>query len=356
MTAPRRSPWRPWTLRLGLTLGSLVAALVAAELALRAVYDEAEVNGNYWGRGAFVAFPGAGYRHAPGFRGRAVRPGVFDVAVEIDETGLRQVDLERQLARPRRLLLLGDSFPFGLGVAAEEALPARLAERLEAAGVGVVNGAQTGYDVAQSAAWGRHLIDRFESDPVRLTPFLSNDVLDGWSGGGPRVDVVDGYRLSHRRRPRGAFFDALRTRSYVWMRVACTLGNRWRQQEWRRYFRTTWERDPAAAPAPALEAMLALRDLCAKRGIGFAAVLIPYRKGPTPFDEPVRETLRREGVPLFDFSGRLSVEEHYLAGDGHWNAAGHAEAARILAPWLDPLPSVRDAGASFAARDTEDGR
>jgi lysophospholipase L1-like esterase len=338
---------RVWALRLVLCLGSVLVALGAAELLLRVLYTEIEVNGNYWGRGAFVAFPGAGYRHAPGFRGRAVRPGVFDVAIDIDREGLRQADLGAQLARPHRLLVLGDSFPFGLGVEADESLPARLAVLLEPDGVGVVNGAQTGYDVAQSVAWGTHLVERYHPDAVLLTLFLSNDVLDGWSGGGPRVAVVDGYRLAGRRWPRGALFDALRTHSYLWMRLAGTVGDRWRQGERRKRFREAYARDPEAALAPTLDPLLALRDLCTERGVGFATVLIPYSKGPTAFDQPVRDALHRERVPLFDLTGVLSVDQHYLRGDGHWNAAGHAAAARWLAPKLRPLPTVP--GRSLAA-------
>lgn len=111
------SRFRKWIFA-GLLAGlATFLGLLAAEAVLHVLLWEEEANDNYWGAGAFVADPQAGYRHEPGFRGRGFRRGAFDVPVATSELGLRQRDVEEQRGFPVRLLVLGDSFPFGLGVA-----------------------------------------------------------------------------------------------------------------------------------------------------------------------------------------------------------------------------------------------
>ena len=322
-------------------LSSLAASLLLAEGALRLAYDEEVANGNYWGRGAFGAFAEAGYRHAPGFRGRAVRPGVFDVEVAIDELGLRQLDRERQLGYPRTLLVLGDSFPFGLGVEAEESFPARLAELLNPRGVGVVNGAQTGYDVGQAAAWGNRLIEELRPHAVLLTVFLANDVEDGWFRDAAPVEVVDGYRVAERRFGRGTPLDLLRTRSYLWKFVDGRFVQEIRRRRRRGAFTRAWKADPDAVLARTTEPLFELASRCAERRVGFAVATVPRHKGATPFDERFVESLEARGVQPIDLAGSFTGDEHYFRGDGHWNAAGHAVAARRLAAELpEALPSL----------------
>lgn len=329
-SAPDRAAGRRPGAAVLVFLGSIVLALLLAEAVLRWAYDEVEVNGNYWGRGAFVADPAAGYRHAPGFRGRAVRPGVFDVEVALDDLGLRQADRERQLAYPRTLLVLGDSFPFGLGVEADESFPTLLAAELNPLGIGVVNGGQTGYDVAQSAAWGRTLIDRLGPDAVLLTVFLANDVSGAWFADRERVDVVDGYRLSRSRWGPGTALDRLRTRSYLWKfaggRLATPIEGRRRRGELREANR----RAPEAVLATTVEPLRALAAYCRERRIPFNVAMIPPRKGSTRYDEPFRQALASAGIRLIDLTGSFTRAEHYFPGDGHWNAVGHAAAARRL--------------------------
>lgn len=318
------------------TAVSIALAAATGEVALRAAFSEEEVDGNYWGRGAFAAFPGAGYRHAPGFRGRAVRRGVFASPVAINAEGLRQTDLAAQLDHPRRLLVLGDSFPFGLGVREEEALPARLARRLNRHGVGVVNGAQTGYHVAQELAWGRHLLARIPVDEVLLTVFLNNDIAGDWFRDHERVEVRWGYRLSAGRWPRATGFDFVRTHSYLWMRGDAFVDRR-RERRRTQDFRRAFEARPDAVLAASVDPLLALRDACASRGIALSVAMIPPRSGGTRFDDAFRAELARHAVPLIDLTGSLT-DAHYFVGDGHWNAAGHELAAGHLAAALDQRP------------------
>jgi lysophospholipase L1-like esterase len=315
--------------RAALVIGSLLFALAVGEVALRASWTEERTSGGYWGHGAFVSFPAAGYRHAPGFRGRALRSGVFVCPVEIDDLGLRQPDREAQSRFARRLLVLGDSFPFGLGVRERESFPALLGKELNAANIGVINGGQTGYCLTQSVAWGRWLIPQIQPRAVLITVFLENDVQGEFFSQWRQVDVVDGYRLQSARWPRGGLADFLRTRSRVGLLVG-GIANRMRQRRMEPVFDRAVREDQAALVDAAAAPIVDLDGRCRGDGITLGVVMIPPRNGPTPFDDGFRSRLEAAGIPILDLT-RERRPEHYFVGDGHWNAAGHAAAAASLA-------------------------
>ncbi len=318
-----------------LALTALGAACLLAEVALRALMTEAEVNGNYWGMGAFEAFGPTGYRHAPGFRGHAVRPGVFDIPVAIGEHGLRQGDLAAQAAYPERLLVLGDSFAFGLGVAEEAAFPRLLAGSLNPAGVGVINGAQTGFATRQEVAFGLWLAEIYTPRTVLLCLYLDNDVDGDFYADHERVEVRHGYRFSTERWLRGGAFDLLRGRSYLWKLADGRLNqlrSRWRRREFLHLARA----ETGRVLQPTLAALDDLGRHCAERGIRLAVVLIPPLKGRTLFDQPVAAHLEGRGVPVLDLTGAFGQAD-YFDGDGHWNEGGHARAAELLAAFLARL-------------------
>ena len=319
-----------------LAVTSLLLTAIAFEAVLRLVLREEEVNGNYWGVGAFEAFPGAGYRHAEGFEGFAYRRGVFDVPVRIAEHGLRQPDLAGQLGYPERILVLGDSFAFGLGVGEAEALPRRLAERFNPRRVGVINGAQTGYSAIQEAEFGAWLSERVRPTLILQFLFLANDVLDDYQRSHERVEVHYGYRLPRDRRLRGPFFDYLRTHSYSWMFVDGRIG-RQRTGEARRSLRRRAREQPGGFVGPTIDAVLMLHRHCARQGIRFGVALVPYRGEATVYADPVTSALTRCGVPLLDLApGGFEPGDH-LVGDSHWSPDGHRRAAALVAPFLDEL-------------------
>jgi hypothetical protein len=69
-----------------------------------------------------------GYRNRPGMRGR-----FFGASVAINRLGLRERDLPAVPAPgERRILVMGDSFPFGIGVEEEQAIPRQLESILQA--------------------------------------------------------------------------------------------------------------------------------------------------------------------------------------------------------------------------------
>ena len=141
-------------------LGLAAAAgifLAAGELLARALDVVDRLNG--YNRFIYRAGPSVDlpYLLRPGVETR-----VFDTPVRVNRLGLRGPEAE---TRPRtgvhRVLVLGDSVVFGLGLAEDEAVPAVLGRRLDAANAGayeVLNGGVPGYDAVAEArqleAWG----------------------------------------------------------------------------------------------------------------------------------------------------------------------------------------------------------
>lgn len=335
MTAGRRKRARLWALRV---LALLVSTLGTAELVLRLYYDEAEVNGNYWGHGAFEGSDSTGYRHAAGYSGRSVRHGSFDCEVRIGEEGLRQHDLDTQLAHPRRLLLLGDSFTFGLGIEEEKTFAALLGDSLNVEGVGVINAGQTGFGVEQERRLALELEETLEPSAVVLCLFLGNDFEnDHFPSNHENVEVVHGYRLQRDRLAAGSILDLLRTRSFLWMRLA-HLASHGRILERRQGFRLLARRKPGEAAQRTLAALLDLASHYREAGLPFGVMLIPStEQWHRELDALVTRTLEEEGIPLLDLRGGSFGWRSRFQGDIHWNARGHRRAADRLLPFVQGL-------------------
>ncbi len=303
---------------------------------MRVLMREEQVNGNYWGRGAFESFPEAGYRHAEGFEGFAFRRGVFETPVKIGRYGLRQSDLDQQLEFPELLLLLGDSYTFGLGVAEEATFAHLLQGTLNPLGIGVVNGGQAGYSAQQEAAFGIWLGDRLEPQVILQCLFLGNDVFDDSRHSWRRIDVRYGYRLSKDRLLKGRLFDYLRTHSYVWLFVDGRW-NRLRERKAWRSFHESSGLDPAGAVGSTIESVMKLRDYCDERGIAFGVVLMSRVGGPRRFLGPVMTSLEAASVPVLDLGELDFRARDQFEVDGHWNEAGHRRAARHIGAFLDRI-------------------
>ena len=112
------------------------------------------------------------------------RPGVsgnyFGAAVRINSLGLRGPEVPPKTPDEFRVLMMGDSFPFGLGVADEHALPATLEARLRAtAGPGtdirVINMGVVSYNSEQELRQLEELGLGLKPDLVLLA-FAVNDI------------------------------------------------------------------------------------------------------------------------------------------------------------------------------------
>jgi hypothetical protein len=309
------------------TAAVIAVGLLALEVAVRFALDEHEANGNYWGIGAFEGDPGLGYVHAAGYEGVAGRRRTFRFRVRISEHHFRQANVDEQLAFPQRVLVLGDSFPFGVGVAEEEAFPSLLQKEL--------NAAQSGYSSTQESLLGRRLLDSLDPDLVLLCVFPGNDPLGDYYRDHERIAVRYGYRLSTRRLFPIAPVDYLRTHSRLWMVLEERVrrATRQRQKRWAEFDELALS-DPDRALEATFEAIDALGRACDDREIGLAAVVIPRGFAETPLYGPITEHLKSLGTPYLDLSECGFTDRDYFGADWHWTADGHERAARCLTPFL----------------------
>jgi hypothetical protein len=109
-----------------------------------------------------------------------------------DSFGLRgDADTPPKAPGEYRILVLGDSFTWGIGVESAETFPAALERRLREGArrpITVVNGGMPSYGTVQELAFYRAYAARFEADMVVLAYYLNDD-----GDNATRFVFVDGY-------------------------------------------------------------------------------------------------------------------------------------------------------------------
>jgi GDSL-like lipase/acylhydrolase family protein len=264
--------------------------------------------------------------------------------VTLNEQGYRG----RALSLPRgrgltRVVVLGDSVAFGLGVADDETFCSRLNARDN--GIEVANLAVQGYGPDQELLKLERDGLRLEPDLVVVAHCLANDLAEAmlpvslYDGRTPkpRFTLQDG-RLqldgsSLVLSPAARTLQRLSDDSHIFNRLAALVpkqrpaaGPHWRE----RYADAL--HDEAAALRLNVALVRRMRELCQERGITLVVALFPdrfsYRAKPEIAERFVA-ALRAEGVPLVDLSARfrergLRLKDVALDGTGHLSAAGHA--------------------------------
>ncbi len=350
-----------------LALG-LVLATLAGELALRLFWPQR----SSVVVGMFQADPDAGYRLKPDYKSE-IRVPEYRVQVRTDGEGYRVPrDGVTTDDREARILCIGDSFTFGVGVDAEEAFPERLEGRLQEEWPGiwaVRNGGVGGYGPLRSARRLEADQGRWRPDVVVHTLYLGNDLED------PRPDsyltsprIRDGRMVSADRPLRIEIRLFLRTRShlYAFLRqslygvyVATGVADRTRYVEPVGQRRWPDRIERIAFPA-AIRSVEEARAWCEANGARYVAVLAPtawqvddrrwdrYRRTVRLPDEALdRDRARREvmteltecGIEvldLFPVLQRATAEGRapYFRHDTHWSATGHDVAAAEIHRWL----------------------
>ena len=331
-----------------------------------------------------------GHFHIPGYEGWLKSPE-FTTFVKISPLGLR--DRRTTYAKPPgtfRIVLLGDSYLEGVHVHQWETVAERLEALLNEAGHGpvdVINAGVAAYGTGQQVLLFEHEVHRYEPDLVVLLFYVANDVKNNSYmlelPGGKRELALKPYfdldRDGELRLLPGP--PPLRPNPLIGLLRGCCwaynmlegnlfskLGPTFRREDIeavggaRNWLREVYDTDPDGNWRRAwqiTEALLGrLNDNTRGRGAPFMLVGVPdwraldqevWRQaivgnrrlvsGTSP-DAPtdrLGEIAARLAtpyvnlLPLFRQATADGGGPFYLAQDGHWNAAGHAAAARAIA-------------------------
>lgn len=356
----------------------LFVALVAAEWGLRAFWPQR----SFVTVGMFEPDPDAGYRLQRNYR-NDVRVPEYRTRIVTDDEGFR-VPADDPPSPPgaSRILAIGDSFTFGVGVDARDAFPEVLERDLDAESPGawtVRNGGVGGYGPLRSA---HHLFASqadWRPDVVVHLLYLGNDLED------PRpltfrTDPVvrDGRMITPREHALVRIRMYLRVRSHLYafvrqhaygLYVASGLAKRSQYldpmglREWPpRVVNESW---PAGR-----EAIESIRDWCEENGARYLVVLAPTRwqvdedswrryrdaweRAEDAFERDhaqrvVRTELAEAGVEVLDLLPEMreatAAGEHlYFRRDMHWTRNGHRVAARAVRRRLDELGWIAPEG------------
>ncbi len=315
--------------------------------------------------------PTLGYELIPGLSGRAASR----YEVSVNSQGLR--DRERPIEKPPgvvRVVALGDSFTFGMGLPAQETYVRRLEGLLRGRGLpaDVVNGGVIGYNLYQSLTWFKDKGVRYQPDLVIYFFFM--DDAEGCNN--PECvrhyydEAVSG-RIKEYRKP--AVEGATRSHLYNFIvNVYTQFANRLRflTVDWIRTVERRREHfdrlnrsflTDAGKVAVFSQNLASLQAAVTGSGAKLLVVLVP--DAAQLFNPPMQNTnrvlsglCRGFGIPFLDmtevFERETDVSRLYLFPvDAHTSARGDAVIAsevleKIRADRLLPFPAPRPAPAA----------
>lgn len=247
---------------------------------------------------------------------------------------------------PVRILVLGDSFAFGLGVAAQDSFAERLAQRWRQAGQATVvsNTAAPGYCPLDYRLLVESELAALAPDLVILAPYLGNDARDTLERTRIEYEVLAG-RLIHfeigRARWRRHLRFALISHSALWRSLRKAQG---------RLFPERPPTDPCSALAWDAGAAFELYRLPASERVesAWTLALAQLDALATACSAQPRARLVLFPIPApLEYDPALGA---LLRGFCGWSAAEFDPAApreRLLAwarsrgiPWIDPQPTL----------------
>jgi hypothetical protein len=345
-----RSPIGTWLGRLLLVVLSSALALVGVELGLRVFWS-----GFYLKDAQPIAERDAvrGWRNRPNVVVEYGKPE-FHVKISQNNWGFRGRPLEHAKGSKQRVLVLGDSFTYGIGVEDDQTFSARL-EQLEPE-LEVINTGANGYGTGQELILLRDEGLAFDPDIVILA-FFWNDLANNVERPDIRFSVKDGQVVYPARRD-GLPGVSMEPRRHAWLRysyayrfgsdglqrlrywimvqlgmriVAAKLGDPQRRAE-------AWEVEEAL--------IREIRALCRERGAKFLLMLIPDQVQVEPeakvlgllesdyqVQGPLFEFAARDGIDVLDLLPTLHAEHVrteqplYYRQDRHFLPRAHEIAA-----------------------------
>jgi lysophospholipase L1-like esterase len=298
--------------------------------------------------------------------GWKLRPGAEDVwggtRVRVNTKGLRGPEVAHEKpVGTRRLLFLGDSVTFGLGLEYEDTFPALVAARLGDAGglpVEAVNAGVGGY-----SPWQQHLY--LVEEGIRYAPdlvvvsFVLNDVTEKFDlarfGG-----AGEGWQLARNASSQlGKWLERLASRSSIVyfvrelgarLRFGADVKEGARERETldvRALVETPERPDVVRAWEVTLGNLGEIVDFCAERELPLLLVVVPFRfqleeEGGGAPQAVVGAFARDRSVPILDLLPRFAAAlaasggspDDYFMDDVHLGPAGSALVADAIAESL----------------------
>ena len=274
---------------------------------------------------------------------RTVAWGGLTFRVRTNSLGFRGSQPGPRAAGEYRILFLGDSMVFGLGLEEDETLPLRVQQLAQTESVAVVafNGALSGMNTVQELAAARQLLPILTPDQVILGYFVGNDplanVFTRMDEAGrvtfPEQEVGQlRSRLDEHLRPLvpSVAFRAIALRFYV------------------PRLRYAWSAE-ADILDRSVELLRQIREVSEQGGARFAVVMIYPRdgvaggltsrlSGSRSVGRRLTTRLRDAGVSVLDsgefMDGDGADERFYFVDDGHLNAEGARALAAMVAEQL----------------------
>ena len=300
----------------------------------------------------WLSDPSKGWFHRPNFTTELNLGGPDRGVLHTNALGFRGPEVSlRKSSGTRRVLVVGDSYVFGIGVDTERTLPALLARHLNAGrreAWEVINLGVNSYSTDQELILFGEVGPQLEPDVVVLV-VCDNDF---------EANTLD---FVHKRYYKPYFVlspDGVLTPHQVrvpdfspWQKVKLWLGQRsnvWNAFRSRRsdipWIRRGLELFQVATPMPRQNSemeltaalVVAMRDLAERLGSRFVMLNTAHRGERTQQMQELRRLLRPQGVSFLGLEGHLGEarrrhpERHWdFEGDAHWNVDAQELVARV---------------------------
>lgn len=320
------------------TLIGLAVALLLLEGLVRLFFDEPV-------QPRFVVDGGYGVRaNKAHVDTRHYVPGDYDVRITTNASGMRgQEDYPvERVPGKRRILLLGDSFPFGYGVEDNQAVSAVLEELLNAhapGGYEVLNLAVAGFGQAEELVTWQARGRTYQPDVVVLF-YFENDIGNNAVSKLYRInadghlertgaDFLPGTNLQDSMlsiAPLRWLFEHSEAWNMIRNRLSSIVQKRLMKQQGLEGY------DDASPEALALtRALLAeLVGQIRQTGAQVVFVVIPNKRGMQSGFPLTPQEVAALGARLVDGRDYLSPDDYYKR-DNHWKPSGHRKTAEQLA-------------------------
>lgn len=302
---------------------SLSASLLFAEILLRLFWPQQT------GPVQFAYDPVRGGIPVPGQHGRRIFPGVYDYTYTNNSLGLRGPEIGQK--KGQRILLLGDSFTYGIGVNDDQTFAVQL-ERLT--GIEVVNAGNGGTGTDYALRFYETIGHTLQSDIVILC-FFANDFLDNERGTYYDSDLKP-RDLSKSVYARKGF---LNSRGYNWLIEHSHLANLIKQAfvRWSGSGVIDDSQTHVVNIGLTQKYLSLLRQKVEQEGAKFDVFYVPsaediqnYRNGKESDTEHALKTIENE-VSLTPALANSGYDVRFLYfSEGHWQPAAHKLAAQAI--------------------------